>query len=187
MFSGGGGRGRGRGKEARESSRCERECSQRLPIAARLQRKRAREKKHQNSRSGLRRMQRRGICFRRKIIQPLLNKDTARAIKKLIILALRYFSAAAAGDAMTLVHTEFEPDCASNPSSYLPRPREEAELLPTVTSIYHAPSIITDATSPRPSLKSSWRSETARGSARSHTPSQLGKSHKVPRPPGLAV
>jgi hypothetical protein len=61
----------------------------------------AREKKHQNFRSGLCRMQRRAIFFpARAILQDPLEEDTARARdKKTVILALRYFSAAA-GDAL---------------------------------------------------------------------------------------
>jgi hypothetical protein len=74
-----------------------------LAIAARLQRKRAREKKHQNFRSGLRRMQRRGICFQRVKLCSLCWRRIQRARgKKAVILALRYFSAAA-GDALRLV------------------------------------------------------------------------------------
>jgi hypothetical protein len=67
---------------------------------ARLQRKRAREKKHQNSRAGLRRMQHRGIYFQRAKLYSLCWRRIQRARgKKLVILALRYFSATA-GDAL---------------------------------------------------------------------------------------
>jgi hypothetical protein len=45
----------------------------------RLQRKRAREKKHQNSRAGLRRMQRRGICFQRAELYSLCWRRIQRA------------------------------------------------------------------------------------------------------------
>jgi hypothetical protein len=74
-----------------------------LPIAARFQRKRACEKKHQNSSAGLRRMQRRGICFQRAKLCSLCWRriQRARGVKKSVILALRYFSAAA-GDALRI-------------------------------------------------------------------------------------
>jgi hypothetical protein len=73
-----------------------------LPIAARFQRKRAREKKHQNSHAGLRRMQCRGIYFEHAKLCSLCWRRIQRARgKKLVILVLRYFSAAA-GDALRL-------------------------------------------------------------------------------------
>jgi hypothetical protein len=60
----------------------------------------AREKKHQNSRAGLRRMQRRGISLQRAKLYSLCWRKIQRARGiKLVILALRYFSAAA-GDAL---------------------------------------------------------------------------------------
>jgi hypothetical protein len=69
---------------------------------ARLQRKRARDKKHQNSRAGLRRMQRRGICFQRAELYSLCWRRIQRARdKKSVILALLYFSATA-GDALSM-------------------------------------------------------------------------------------
>jgi hypothetical protein len=62
---------------------------------------RAREKKHQNSRAGLRRMQRRGICFQCAELYSLCWRRIQRArSKKSVILALRYFSATA-GDALS--------------------------------------------------------------------------------------
>jgi hypothetical protein len=55
----------------------------------------AREKKHQNFRSGLRRMQRRAIFFQRAQFYNICWRRIQRARgKKAVILALRYFSAA---------------------------------------------------------------------------------------------
>jgi hypothetical protein len=92
-------RPRGRGKAGGGAGeRAAREGN--FTAVARLQRKRAREKKHQNSRAGLRRMQRHGISLQCAKLYRLCWRriQRARGIKS-VILALRYFSAAA-GDAL---------------------------------------------------------------------------------------
>jgi hypothetical protein len=70
---------------------------------SRLQRKRAREEAPKLPRRIAQNAAPRYLFPARETIQPLLEEDTARARgKKSVILALRYFSAAA-GDALSLL------------------------------------------------------------------------------------